>query len=79
MRYRIGVDIGGTGIKIGLVDENNQIVNRHSLPTGAERPYLSVVEDIVKGIASRDGCVVEKGRMIDEKISQMQGETDDGS
>ncbi|MBE6590246.1 MAG: 4Fe-4S dicluster domain-containing protein [Ruminococcaceae bacterium] len=36
-------------------------------------------EDIVKGIASRDGCVVEKGRMIDEKISQMQGETDDGS
>jgi len=60
MRYRIGVDIGGTGIKIGLVDENNQIVNRHSLPTGAERPYLSVVEDIVKGIAAVKGDISYK-------------------
>ena len=30
--YQIGVDIGGTNIKIGLVDEQLQIVKRSSIP-----------------------------------------------
>jgi glucokinase len=30
--YRIGVDIGGTSIKIGLIDENLQIVSRTAIP-----------------------------------------------
>ena len=36
--YRIGIDLGGTNIAAGLVDEQHRIVARCSLPTGAERP-----------------------------------------
>ena len=34
MQYRIGIDMGGTAIKAGIVDENYQVVYRHSRPTG---------------------------------------------
>ena len=30
---RIGIDIGGMSIKIGLVDENKQIVAKKVIPT----------------------------------------------
>ena len=33
MKYRIGVDIGGTTIKTGAVDENYKIVQRHVIDT----------------------------------------------
>ena len=45
--YRIGVDLGGTNIAVGLVNESMEIVVKKSLPTGAERP----AEEIVKYIA----------------------------
>ena len=34
--YRIGVDLGGTKIAVGLVDEGYRIVTKATLPTGAE-------------------------------------------
>ena len=46
--YRIGVDLGGTNIAVGLVDENYRIVAKESTPTGAERPGEAVVDDIAK-------------------------------
>ena len=46
--YRIGVDLGGTNIAVGLVDENYRIVLKESTPTGAERPGEAVVDDIAK-------------------------------
>ncbi len=46
--YRIGVDLGGTNIAVGLVDENYKIVVKESTPTGAERPGEAVVDDIAK-------------------------------
>ncbi len=36
-------------------------------------------EDIVKGNARRDGCVVEKGRLMDEQLSGKEGESNDCS
>lgn len=36
-------------------------------------------EDIVKGVATRESCVVERGRETNQKTSNMQGETDEGS
>jgi glucokinase len=51
MRYRIGVDLGGTGIKIGVVDEAHHIVARHSVPTRPERPYHDIVRDMADGAA----------------------------
>ena len=44
--YYIGVDLGGTGIKAGVVNENGEIVSKGSTPTMAERPYQAVIADI---------------------------------
>ena len=33
MQYRIGIDLGGTAVKSGIVDENHQVVFRHSQPS----------------------------------------------
>lgn len=44
--YRIGVDLGGTNIAVGLVNENAEIVKKLSVPTGAERPGEAIVADI---------------------------------
>ena len=44
--YRIGIDLGGTNIAVGLVDENMTIVTKKSTPTLAERPGEEIVADI---------------------------------
>ncbi|MFR7719897.1 MAG: ROK family protein [Hominilimicola sp.] len=31
--YNIGIDLGGTNIAAGIVDENGQILIKHSVPT----------------------------------------------
>lgn len=36
-------------------------------------------EDIVKGNAQRNGCVVEKGRLMEEQLSGKEGDSNDGS
>jgi len=44
--YRIGVDLGGTNIAVGLVNEQYEIVVKKSTPTGAERAPQRIVDDI---------------------------------
>ena len=44
--YRIGVDLGGTNIAVGLVNEDFQIVCKKSAPTGAERAPEAIVADM---------------------------------
>lgn len=52
MKYRIGIDLGGTGIKAGIVDENFNIVCHHSVATDAEnRSFEQVVEDMAAAAA----------------------------
>ena len=46
--YRIGIDLGGTNIAAGVVDEGQHIVAEVSLPTGAERPAEAVIADICR-------------------------------
>lgn len=46
--YRIGVDLGGTNIAAGLVDESYKIVRKKSVPTGADRAPELIVEDMAK-------------------------------
>ena len=46
--YRIGVDLGGTNIAVGLVDSEYKIVVKKSLPTGKERSADAIVDDIAK-------------------------------
>lgn len=44
--YRIGVDLGGTNIAVGLVDENYKIVYKQSTPTNADREAEAILADI---------------------------------
>jgi glucokinase len=44
--YRIGIDLGGTNIAAGIVNENYEIVAKESTPTLAERPGEEIVADI---------------------------------
>jgi glucokinase len=44
--YRIGIDLGGTNIAGGLVNENYQIVRKDSVPTNAQRDPALIVDDI---------------------------------
>lgn len=46
--YRIGVDLGGTNIAVGLVDDGYKIINKVSLPTGKERSGELIVKDMAE-------------------------------
>ena len=42
----IGVDLGGTGIKAGVVSDQGEILSKGSTPTMIERPYAEIIADI---------------------------------
>lgn len=42
----IGIDLGGTGIKIGIVDKGYDIMAQTAIPTHAHRPYEQVIADM---------------------------------
>ena len=44
MAQRIGVDVGGTNIKIALVSDEGKIVYSNSIPTRAERSYKRAIK-----------------------------------
>lgn len=55
MKYRVGIDLGGTNIAAGLVDENMNILCQMSVPTLSERPYQEIVRDmaiLVRGLVN---------------------------
>lgn len=42
-RFTVGLDLGGTNIKAGLLDEAGRLVHRKAIPTEGERGYAHVV------------------------------------
>ncbi len=50
MKYFIGIDIGGTNLSTGVVDENYKIVGRGKIKTGSERSYEEVVADVIESV-----------------------------
>lgn len=48
--YAIGVDLGGTNLKLGLVSRSGKIVDRITLPTEAEKGPKHIIKSIKKGI-----------------------------
>ena len=44
--YYIGVDLGGTNIAVGIVDQNQKIVAKGSVPTGAPRDGELIIKDM---------------------------------
>lgn len=45
--YNLGVDLGGTNIAVGVVNENYEIIGRGKMKTRAPRPAEEIVADIV--------------------------------
>lgn len=43
---RLGIDIGGTTVKFGIVDENFNILEQTAIPTLADRPSENLIADI---------------------------------
>ena len=63
MKYRVGIDLGGTNIAAGLVDENMNILCQMSLPTQSERPYQEIVRDmavLVRGLVNMGNISMEE-------------------
>ena len=46
--YRIGIDLGGTNIAAGLVNEKFEIICKESTPTLSGRPGEEIVDDIAR-------------------------------
>ena len=44
--YTIGIDLGGTNIAAGIVNDNYEIIQKDSVPTGADRPGEEIVKDM---------------------------------
>ena len=61
--YRIGIDLGGTNIAVGVVNEKYEIVAHHSVPTGASRPAAEVIGDMGDAV---EAVLVKAGVSIDQ-------------
>ena len=57
--YTIGVDLGGTNIKVGLCDAELNIIDKDSVPTGAQRE----AEEIVKDMAELTRKIIERNSL----------------
>lgn len=50
--YKIGIDLGGTNIAVGLVDEDYKLKTKNSVPTNAKRSVEEVVDTICNAVDS---------------------------
>lgn len=66
MKY-VGIDLGGTTIKAGVVDEEGNILLKEACPTGVERGHEAVIEDMAQ-LALR---VIEKSGVPMEEIESV--------
>lgn len=62
--YYIGIDLGGTNIAVGIVNEEGRIIAKAETPTLASRPYPELVRDMA-------GCArkaMEEAGLTDDDI-----------
>jgi len=45
-KYYLGIDLGGTDIKAGVIDEKYNLLAKHVVPTQAKRPAEEVIADM---------------------------------
>lgn len=50
--YYIGIDVGGTGIQTGLIDDKAQVIAYNSIPTQPELPFSEQMDHIAEAIHS---------------------------
>lgn len=55
MEYYAGIDLGGTNIKCGIVDETGTVIKYESIPTNREKGFSNVVStmaELVKNLSN---------------------------
>ena len=60
---KLGIDMGGMSIKMGLVNEENKIIGRITIPTDLTVPYQTLVErmaDAVRQMLENAGMTLEQ-------------------
>ena len=58
----IGIDVGGTGVQVGVVDKHGHILAKDSFPTGVGRPYQEMIRDMAdctRSAVAKAGLSVE--------------------
>ena len=61
--YRAGIDLGGTNIKAGIVDEQQHIIAEASVPTNEERQF----QDIIRVLAELERTLMkQKGICVNQ-------------
>ncbi len=65
--YNIGIDLGGTNIKVGVVDENYRIIGKSNVKTNLPRPF----EDIADSICTAVKLACEDAGVTDEMIDNI--------
>ena len=61
--YYIGVDLGGTNIAIGIVNEEGKILRKGSVPTKADREADEIIKDmaaLAKKLCDDQGISVDE-------------------
>ena len=62
-KMKLGIDMGGMSIKMGLVNEENEIIGRITIPTDLTVPYQMLVErmaDAVQQMLENAGMTLEQ-------------------
>lgn len=62
---RIGIDMGGMSVKLGLVDDKNQIVEKLVIPTRLDVPAEDMVKDIIRAVY----VLMDKGKVTFENCT----------
>ena len=71
MRYYISIDIGGTSIKYGLLDEEGRILEKSSMDTEAHRGAAAILEkagqiiDLYREKQEISGICISTAGMVD--------------
>ncbi len=65
--YYVGVDLGGTNIAVGIVDENYTMIVKDKTPTKAERG----ADEIVRDMATLTATLVERAGLTFDDIAAM--------
>ncbi len=48
--FRVGVDLGGTNIAVGVVDDNYNIIGRGKMKTNAPRDAKAIFDDVATAV-----------------------------
>ena len=64
-RFVVGIDVGGTNIKMGLVDPGGKLVSRTDLAT---RTFMRSQKELLKAILEGSQDLIKKNRLQKKEI-----------